>query len=99
MTASTVGAMSPGPNTGDSLTANRFSINMISTVTNQGKVRFMIYEEAINPKVLIRFLQRLIQGAGRKIFLILDNLRVHHAIRAKERLSERSSSSRRTRRS
>ena len=56
MTTSTVGAMSAGPNTGDPLTAKRSSINMISTVTNQGKVRFMIYKEAMNPKVLIRFL-------------------------------------------
>jgi len=53
--------------------------NMLSTVTNQGKVRFMFYRERLNAKTLIRFLRRLIRSADRKVFLILDNLRVHHA--------------------
>ncbi len=70
------------------LSAKRTSINMISTVTNQGKVRFMIYKETMNAKLLIKFLQRLIKDADKKIFLILDNLRVHHAKPVKEWLSE-----------
>ncbi len=52
---------------------------MISAVSNQGTVRFMMYGENMTAKVLVRFMKRLIKGAGRKIFLILDNLRVHHA--------------------
>jgi transposase len=61
------------------LSAQRTSVNMISTVTNQGKVRFMIYKETMSAQVLITFMKQLIKGAGRKIFLVLDNLRVHHA--------------------
>ena len=57
----------------------RFGSNMISAVNNQGKVRFMIYQETMTAKVLIRFLRRLIRDANRKVYLILDNLRVHHA--------------------
>jgi len=53
--------------------------NMISTVTNQGKVRFMFYRERLNAKTLIRFLRRLVRSVDGKVFLILDNLRVHHA--------------------
>lgn len=53
--------------------------NMISTVTNQGKVRFMFYRERLNAKMLIRFFRRLLRSADRKLFVILDNLRVHHA--------------------
>jgi transposase len=53
--------------------------NMISTVTNQGKVRFMFYHHGLNAKTLIRFFRRLIRSADRKVLLILDNLRVHHA--------------------
>ena len=34
---------------------------------------------ALNAKILIRFFKRLIQDAKRKVFLVLDNLRVHHA--------------------
>lgn len=52
---------------------------MISTVTNQGKVRFMMYKESMSAQVLITFMKQSVKGAGRKIFLILDNWRVHHA--------------------
>lgn len=59
-------------------TANRQRINMISAITNGGKVRFMIYQDTMNAKRLISFMRRLIRDAGRKIYLILDNLKVHH---------------------
>ena len=54
-------------------------INMISTVTNRGKMRFMFYEGSMNAECLIKFLGRLIKSAKKKVYLILDNLRVHHA--------------------
>ena len=66
------------------LTARRFSVNMISTVTNQGKVRWMIYRDTLSSQVFIRFLERLIKDAGRKVLLIVDNLRVHHSRPVKE---------------
>lgn len=59
--------------------AKRFSVNMISTVTNQGKVAFMIYADMMNSDRFISFLQQLIKGREKKIFLIVDNLRVHHS--------------------
>lgn len=61
------------------INAKRFSTNMISAINNQGAVRFMMYKENMTAKVLLRFMKRLIKDAGRKVFLILDNLRVHHA--------------------
>lgn len=69
------------------LSAKRASINMISTVTNQGKVRFMIYKDSMNAKRLIKFLRQLIKDADKKVFLILDNLRVHHCKPVKEWLA------------
>jgi len=57
----------------------REKLSMISTVTNQGKTRWMIIEEAFNSDRLIEFLEALIKDADRKVFLILDNLRVHHS--------------------
>ena len=55
-------------------------INMISSITNQGKVRFMFYRGKMNSRVLLKFLGRLIKDADeRKIYLILDNLPVHHS--------------------
>lgn len=55
----------------------RISANVISTITNQGKLRFMLYESKFNSQVFLIFLKRLIKGASKKVFLILDNLRVH----------------------
>ena len=59
--------------------AKRFSVNMISTVTNLGQVEFMIYSGTMHSQRLIEFMEGLIKGKKRKIYLILDNLRVHHS--------------------
>ena len=64
------------------------SINMISAVTNQGKVRFRIFEGTMNGDVLIDFMMRLVSKSARKIYLILDNLRVHHCKPVKAWLSQ-----------
>ena len=45
------------------INAKKSRINMISSITNQGKVRFMLYRENMTAKVLIRFLSRLIKDA------------------------------------
>jgi transposase len=66
------------------LPAKREHISLISTVTNRGKVWFMIYENALNAETLIKCLKRLIKDTGRKVFLILDNLRVHHSKAVRE---------------
>ncbi|MCB2218202.1 MAG: transposase, partial [Desulfobulbaceae bacterium] len=41
------------------LNATRSSINMISSITNQGKVRFMLYRETMTSPVLIRCIRLL----------------------------------------
>jgi transposase len=61
--------------------ARRFSQSMISSLTNQGKLRFMIYEGALNTTIFLDFLRRLVRGAARKLFVIVDNLPVHRARR------------------
>ena len=57
----------------------RHGLSVISTVTNKGQMRWRIFDGALNADILIDFLRRLIKGAAKKLFLILDNLRVHHA--------------------
>jgi transposase len=52
---------------------------MISAITNQGTVRFKLFEGGMNVDIMIDFCKRLIKTAKRKVFLIVDNLRVHHA--------------------
>lgn len=59
------------------LSARRARINLISAITAQGKVRFMRYPGPLTAAVLIQFLQRLVRDTDRKVFLILDNLKVH----------------------
>jgi len=72
--------------------SKRFSINMISTVTNQGSVQFMIYSGTMNAHRLIEFLKQLIKNKEQKIFLILDNLRVHHSKIVRQWVEENKSS-------
>ena len=60
-------------------TGKRCRVNMISTVTNKGTLRFMLFEESFTVDVFLKFLKRLVKGSETKIFLILDNMRVHHA--------------------
>jgi len=66
------------------LNAKKNSISMISAITNNGKVRFMLYRETMTGKVLITFMSRLVKDTERKVFLILDNLRVHHGKKVAE---------------
>lgn len=66
----------------------RQKLSMIATVTNQGKTRWMIIDEAFNADKLIEFLEALIKDAEKKVFLILDNLRVHHSKPVKKWVGE-----------
>lgn len=64
------------------------STTMVSAITNQGLVRFTFFDGAINTDRFIEFLADLIKDAGRKVFLIVDNLRVHRAKRVTEWVDE-----------
>jgi transposase len=68
--------------------AKREGLSVISSVTNKGQMRWKIFEGAMNADILIDFLRRLIKGASKKVFLILDNLRVHHSKPVKAWLAE-----------
>jgi len=59
--------------------ANRQSLSVISTVTNKGQIRWKVLAGALNARIMIRFLERLTRGQQQKIFLLLDNLRVHNS--------------------
>lgn len=48
----------------------------------------MIYSENMNSDKFIEFLNQLIKNNGQKIFLILDNLRVHHSSIVKDWVEE-----------
>jgi transposase len=64
-------------------TAKRITRSMISAVSNRGLMRFMLYEGALNADRFLAFLRRLVRDAGRKVVLIVDNLKVHKAGKVK----------------
>jgi transposase len=59
--------------------ARHIRINMLSALSNRGKLRFMLYKDNMNSDKLIDFMRRLVHDSVKKVFLILDNLRVHHS--------------------
>lgn len=61
--------------------SKRFGLTMVSAVSNQGLVRFEFLEGAANTQSTLGFMQKLVadNSAGHKVFLIMDNLRAHHA--------------------
>jgi transposase len=60
-------------------TGQRFGCNMISSITNQGVLFFMVFAENFTVAVFLRFLRRLIRQSERKVYLIVDGHPVHRA--------------------
>jgi transposase len=61
-------------------TGQRFGVNLISAISNEGLLRFRLFEGSFAGPVLVDFLRRLVGDlAGRKVHLILDGHPVHHA--------------------
>lgn len=60
------------------VTAKYENLSMVSAITNKGRVHWMIVDGSVNIERFIEFLQGLIKYSRHKIFLILDNLKVHH---------------------
>lgn len=58
-------------------TGARFSFSLISAITAKGQMRFMVTEGGVNSTVFIEFLKRLLVGAKKKIFLIVDGGSAH----------------------
>jgi transposase len=54
-------------------------VNPISTVTDEGTVRFMTYRNTTTAALFIVFLSRSLRGADRKVFPIVDRLKAHVA--------------------
>jgi transposase len=63
--------------------SRRKSVSFLSSVTNQGLVRFMVLEGPLSAAMLIVFLRRLIRSTDHTVFLILDNLNVHKAAKVR----------------
>ena len=73
-------------------TGQRFRCNMMSTITNQGSLAFMVFTESFTAPVMIRFLERLVRHAGRKVFLIVDGHPVHKSVKVRRWLEAHAAS-------
>jgi len=60
-------------------TGKRFGCNMISAITNRGRLAFMVFKQRFGSQVMIEFLRRLIKQNPRKVFLIVDGHPVHRS--------------------
>lgn len=70
-------------------TGKRFSCNLISTITNQGTLRFMVFTTRFTAPLFIAFLGRLVRSVDQKVFLIMDGHPVHRAQKVKRWLATR----------
>ena len=59
--------------------AQKLKIEMLSAVSKREKLHFLLYKDSMNSEKLIDFMTRLVKDSKKKVFLILDNLRVHHS--------------------
>jgi len=55
-------------------------VNMISAITNKGKLRYHFYRGKFNQKIYMGFLTRLIKGTDKKVFAIVDNCSTHRGL-------------------
>jgi hypothetical protein len=59
-------------------------MSLISAITSKGHTRFMVRETGgVNAEVFIEFLKRLLVGARKRIFLIVDRGPAHTAKKTK----------------
>lgn len=72
-------------------TGQRFRCNMVSTLTNRGRLAFMVFRERFTVNVFLRFLRRLVRQMKRRVFLIVDRHPVHRAASVTRWLARHSS--------
>lgn len=65
-------------------TGARFKLNLISAISPKGQLRFMCSEGNVTADVFIEFLKRLLQGAARPIFLVVDGHPVHRSAKVRK---------------
>lgn len=69
-------------------TGRRSGGNMISAITNLGRLNFMVFKERFEAEVFLEFLRRLMRQSSRKVFLIVDRHPLHRSRMVKNWLAE-----------
>ena len=69
-------------------TGARFGLNMISAISPSGGLRFMVLSGRVAAEQFCEFLGRLMHGAKRPVFLIVDGHPMHRAKKVQRKLEE-----------
>jgi len=69
-------------------TGQRFRCNMISAITNRGRLAFLVFRQRFTARVFLEFLRRLRRLTKRKLYLIADRHPVHRAAPVKRWLAK-----------
>jgi transposase len=69
-------------------TGARCGCNMISAITNRGKLNFMVFKERFEADLFKKFLIRLIKQSKPKVYIIVDRHPVHRSVKVKKWLRE-----------
>ena len=72
-----------------SATGARFGFNMISAAGARGSLRFMIVEGTLGARTFNEFMKRLLIGAVRPVYLIVDGHPSHRAVMVRNRVAAR----------
>jgi transposase len=70
------------------MTGQRFGCNVISAITNRGRLNFRVFRGRFVTKVDLDFLKRLVKQAPRKPFVIADGHPVHQSAAVKRWLEQ-----------
>jgi len=62
------------------IASHHIGTNMISAITNKGKIRYHFYRGKFSQDIFIGFMTRVIKGTDKKVFAIVDNSSTHHAL-------------------
>ena len=66
------------------IASHHIGVNMISAITNQGKLRYHSYRGKFHQDIYTSFLTRVIKGADGKAFVIVDNSSTHRGLLVQE---------------
>jgi transposase len=69
-------------------TGQRFSLNMISAISNRGHLQFMIIDGRFNSEVFETFLKQMIKYAREKIYFVTDGHPAHKTKKLNEWLAQ-----------
>jgi transposase len=69
----------PGNTPPKEVSGGRTRVSAVSAINNEGDSHFLTFTGTLDAAVFLVFLGLLLKGTDRKVFLVLDNLRVHES--------------------